>query len=415
MHSFPAKNIIAIVIGNALEWYDFVIYSFLTVFIAKLFFPSTHSVNSILAATATFGVAFCMRPLGGVFFGIYADKWGRQSAITMVIALMTLAMSMLAFTPTYQSIGIFAPIMIVMARLIQGFSAGGEFGVSTSLLIELSPPSRRGYFAAWQMVGQMIAMLLGATIGLLLTDYFSVSDVERFGWRIPFLFGLIIAPVGIYIRSQLAKNHVSSDASSSLRTHTAVIKRHAKQLFIAMGLVVGGTVANYVNISYLPTYTATYLHLPLKSAFFALAVSVALMILIIPMVGALSDKIGRRPILLFSLTLYSIVVYPLFLWLTMQPTLSKLLCVEMICCVLLGIYFGVFAVTIAELFPKSIRSTGLGISYNLTVMLFGGFAQFIVTWLIQALSTPLAITYYLLFAIFISLIAAYFYQQTQEN
>jgi MHS family proline/betaine transporter-like MFS transporter len=415
MRSLAVKNIIAIVIGNALEWYDFVVYSFLTIFIAKLFFPSVNYINSLLAATATFGVAFCMRPLGGIFFGLYADKWGRQSAMTIVITLMSIAMAIVAFTPTYQSIGVFAPLLIVLARLLQGFSAGGEFGVSTSLLIELSPVERRGFYTAWQMVGQMIAMLLGATLGFLLTHYYSMQEVEQFAWRVPFMFGLIIAPVGIYLRNQLSKSMHDQAETFSLKTYSQDISAHAKQIVIAMGLVAGGTAANYTNISYMPTYAATYLHLPLKSAYLAVAIAVAVMIIVIPLIGALSDRIGRRSIMLYSISTYLIIVYPLFLWLTHDPSFIKLLCVELICCILLGMYFGVFAVAIAELFPASIRSSGMGISYNLTVMCFGGFAQFLVSWLIHLLNTPMAITYYVLSTLFISLMAAYHYQQPVEK
>jgi MHS family proline/betaine transporter-like MFS transporter len=177
-----------------------------------------------------------------------------------------------------------------------------------------------------------------------------------------------------------------------------------------MGLVVGGTVATYVNISYLPTYATTYLHLPMNDAFTALGVAIMVTVLLIPLFGSLSDKIGRRPILLGSSFIYLILIYPLFSWVGTDPTLSKLLVVEMTCCILLGAYFGVFAAAVAELFPIAIRSSGLGISYNLTVMVFGGFAQFIVTWLIEVLETPVAIAYYLSAAIAISVIAAYFYE-----
>lgn len=415
MHSLTTKNITAIVIGNALEWYDFVIYSFLTVIIAKVFFPAVHSANSILAATATFGVAFCMRPLGGIVLGIYADKRGRKAAITLVIGMMTLAILMIAVTPTYAQIGIFAPLIIVLARLLQGFSAGGEFGVSTSLLIELSPPDQRGYYGSWQMVGQMLAMFMGAMVGALLTNFLTMDQVEGFGWRLPFMFGLIIAPVGMYLRSNLREtNRAAVKAATSKNHFWQEMRAHSRQILISMGLVVGGTVATYVNISYLPTYSAVYLHLNINDAFVALGVSIVLMVALIPYFGALSDYIGRKPVMLVSLTLYLLAIFPLFMWLTSDPTFLKLLAVELCCCLLLGAYFGVFAAVVAELFPISIRSSGLGISYNLTVMLFGGFAQFVVTWLIEELHTPLAIAYYLAAAVLISLVAAIFYTEEKR-
>lgn len=407
-----AKNMIAIVIGNALEWYDFVVYSFMTIVIAKLFFPAEHAANSILAATATFGVAFCLRPLGGILLGIYSDRRGRKAAITLVIGIMTVAILMISIVPTYAQIGIAAPLIMVLARMLQGFSAGGEFGVSTSLLIELSPPNQRGFYGSWQMVGQMLAMLLGAMIGVLLTNYMSMEQLESFGWRIPFIVGLIIAPIGFYLRGNLQETNtavVSSVRKKNQFWHS--IRDHWRQILTAMGIVVGGTVATYVNISYLPTYATTYLHLPMNDAFLALGIAILIMVTLIPFFGGLSDSIGRKPILLGSILAYLLVVYPLFSWLCVEPSLAKLLVVEITCCILLGAYFGVFAVVVAELFPMAIRSSGLGISYNVTVMLFGGFAQFIVTELIETLKTPIAIAYYLVTAIFISFVAAIFYQE----
>lgn len=409
------KNIAAIVIGNALEWYDFVVYSFMTVVIAKLFFPAVHMANSILATTATFGVAFCMRPLGGLILGIYADRRGRKSAITLVIGMMAVAMLTITLAPTYHHAGVLAPILMVMARLLQGFSAGGEFGVATALLMELSPSNQRGYYCSWQMVGQMIAMFMGAALGILITDYFTLEQVYDYAWRIPFAMGLIIAPVGMYIRSHLPETSkpVSEPENplSKVGFFLSQLKEHYRQVLIVMGLVVGGTVAIYVNISYMPTFVAVYLQQPIENAFIAIGIAILLMITFIPFFGSLSDSIGRKPVLLTSVSLYLILIYPLFHWLVENPYLPVLISVEVICCLLLSAFFGVFAVIVAELFPQKIRSSGLGVSYNVAVMLFGGFAQFIVTWLIVKSGKPIAITYYLLSAVIICLIAALFYSE----
>ncbi|HTM64316.1 MAG TPA: MFS transporter [Gammaproteobacteria bacterium] len=406
------KNVIAVIIGNALEWYDFVVYSFMTVVIAKIFFPSAHPANSILAATATFGVAFCLRPLGGIVLGIYSDKHGRKAAITLVIAIMTLAILMISTAPTYAQAGITAPLIIVIARMLQGFSAGGEFAVSTSLLIEMAPPAERGYYGSWQMAGQMTAMLMGAAVGMILTTHYTLQQFEEFAWRIPFMAGLIIAPIGFYLRNNLKETHVASVRETKKRNHFwSDMRAHWRQILIAMGIVVGGTVTTYVNISYLPTYAVIYLHMPLNDAFTALAIAVFMMILLIPFFGMLSDRIGRKSILFSSIFMYLILIYPLFYWLAASPGFLNLMMVELICCLLLAAFFGVFAAVVAELFPINIRSSGLGISYNLTVMLFGGFAQFIVTWLIETLQTPVAIAYYLMASVFISCVAAYFYEE----
>lgn len=411
--NLTSKNITAIVIGNALEWYDFVVYSFLTVFIAKLFFPATSPTASLLAATATFGVAFLIRPLGGVVFGMYADKYGRKSAITAVIASMTMAILIISFAPTYAQVGILAPLIILFARLIQGFSAGGEFSTSMAMLIELSPYESRGFYGSWQMVGQVLAMLAGSSMGMLLTSMFSETQIENGAWRIPFFVGLIIAPVGFYIRQHMTEDRKPFAASEK----TSLMNKLSgqwQQVLIAMGLVVGGTVSVYINISYIPTFASIYLHLSLYNAFFCVTCGALLMVILMPFVGKLSDRIGRKPILLVSLSLYLLLVYPLFVWLIAEPTVFRLMIVELISCILLAGYYGVYAVIIAEIFPRDIRSTGLGISYNMTVMLFGGFAQFIVTWLVFYFKSPIAITYYLYGAIILTLIAAFFYDKKRK-
>ncbi len=411
------KTIAAIVIGNALEWYDFIVYSFMTVFIANLFFPTINPINSILLATATFGVAFFMRPIGGIVFGLCADKYGRKLAITLIMFLMLLATAILCLVPTYAQIGIAAPMLMLFARLLQGFSAGGEFGIATAVLVELAPKQERGYYASWQMVGQMLAMLLGSVIGTFITSLFSPAQIMAGIWRVPFIFGLVIAPIAIYLRQHLDEIHIDigfTDASSkpSIRIK---LQQHFRNILIAMGLVAGGTVSTYTTISYMPTYVTHQLHLPMYKSFISLAIGILVMLILIPLFGWLSDRIGRKKILVFSISLYLISILPLFAWLIATPTFLTLLVIQLIFCMLLSAYFGVFAVTIAELFPKSIRGTGLAISYNLTVMLFGGFAQFIVTWLMHITGSALAITYYLIPAVVISLMASLFYKEERNE
>ena len=196
-------QIAAVVIGNALEWYDFIVFGFLTVIISRLFFPADSEYASLLLTMATFGVGYFMRPVGGILLGLYADRWGRKRALLLIIVLMTVAISMIGFAPTYAAIGIGAPLIILLARLLQGFAAGGEFGSATSFLIESAPPGRRGFYGSWQMVGQALALLAGAGIGAILTTTLSAEALDSWGWRIPFLMGLVIGPVGLYIRRHL--------------------------------------------------------------------------------------------------------------------------------------------------------------------------------------------------------------------
>ncbi len=390
-------------IGNALEWYDFIVYSFMTTYIARLFFPSMNSVNSLLAATATFGAAFLMRPAGAVFFGVYADKYGRKAAITLIIAIMAVALLLIALVPTYASIGEAASILIIAARFLQGFSAGGEFGPSTALLIELAPPGRRGLYGSWQMFGQVLAMLIGAVIGILLTKKVSSVAMEAWGWRIPFLIGLVIAPVGFYIRSHL---HEKNNNAQEKNNYLHLVKNNLGNMLLAMGLVVGGTTSFYVNLIYMPTYASKYLGLSMTDAFIALACGSLASMLLVPCLGALSDRIGRKLILVASLLLYLITILPCFIWLTHSPSALKLLAVEVIFCVCMSGYLGVYATVLAGLFPHGMRATGLSISNNLVIMLFGGFGQFIVTWLIKVSGSLLAPGYYVSFGVIVTLLCA---------
>ena len=191
------RQIVAAVIGNALEWYDFVVYGFMTVIISRLFFPSDSEYASLLLTMATFGVGFFMRPAGGILIGLYADRKGRKAALQLVIAMMTLAIAMIAFAPTYAAIGAAAPIMIVLARLLQGFATGGEFASATAFLVESAPAERRGFYGSLQMVGQSVAALAGAASGMLITQGLSVEQIDSWGWRLPFIIGLLIGTGGL--------------------------------------------------------------------------------------------------------------------------------------------------------------------------------------------------------------------------
>lgn len=416
VNKVTARTITAIVIGNALEWYDFIVYSFMTVYIAKLFFPSTDHFVSLLMATATFGVAFLMRPLGGIMIGLYADTYGRKAAITLVMMLMTIAIALIAFTPTYNQIGSTASFILLSARMLQGLSAGGEFGPSSAALVELSPPNRRGLIGAWQMVGQMCASLLASSIGMLVL-LLTPAQVESWGWRIPFLLGLVIAPVGIYIRNHLDLNEIDNDLMKNSSEKTVLINLcyYWRELFTMMGLVVGGTVAVYANISYFPTYAVKVLHQPIQYAFIAIFIGTLFRLFLSPIYGWLSDKGYRKRILVTSLVVYIVSIFPIYLFLSYNPSLIKFILAQIIVGVIMSGLDGVFVSIVTDLFPLQIRSTALSIGYNVTVMLFGGFAQFIVTWLIHVTGDPLAIAYYLIATNLISLVAACCYKEKGMN
>jgi MFS family permease len=404
-------QIAAAVIGNALEWYDFIVFGFFAVIISRLFFPADSQYASLLFTTATFGVGFFMRPVGGILLGIYADRQGRKPALLVVIASMTVAIALIAFAPTYAAIGIGAPLIIVVARLLQGFSAGGEFASATAFLIETAPTGRRGFYGSWQMVGQGLAVLIGAILGAVLTKTLSPEAIDGWGWRIPFLFGLVIGPVGLYIRSSLAETQAflqSDQASPSRAAGGRVLASHIKQILVCFGIVVSGTISFYVILVYIPTFARTQLQLPLDQAFLAQAIGLACEVALIPICGALSDRIGRKPVMIASLLLSLLVTYPLFAWVSSSPSFSRLLVMQVVLCGVFGIGNGPVSTALGEQFPTRVRSTALAIGYNVAVMLFGGFAPFFVTWLIHATGTPIAPAFYLMFGSAVGLFAVLF-------
>ncbi|MFM7632341.1 MAG: MFS transporter [Betaproteobacteria bacterium] len=405
------RQIIAAVIGNALEWYDFVIYGFMTVIISRLFFPAESEYASLLIAMATFGVGFFMRPVGGVLIGLYADRHGRKAALQLIILLMTIATAMIAFAPTYAAIGIAAPAIMVLARLLQGAATGGEFASATSFLIESAPPERRGFFGSLQMVGQSISALTGATAGMLVTQGLTPEQIDSWGWRLPFLFGLLIAPVGLWMRRHLSETEEFLAAKDDTTQHLglmAVLREHLRDVLVCFGLVVSSTIMFYVVLIYMPTYAKTQLNIPLKEAFTAQVAGLVFLTVLIPLFGVLSDRIGRRIVLMMAAMLYLLLTYPLMDWLLAEPSLMRLATMQIVLCSAIAVGFGAISTALAEQFSVRQRSTGLALAYNVAVMIFGGFAQLIVTWLIKETGSLLAPSFYVMFGASVGLLSAWF-------
>ena len=387
------------------------VYGFLTVIISRLFFPSDSEYASLLMAMATFGVGFFMRPVGGILIGLYADRKGRKAALQLIILLMTISIAMIAFAPTYAAIGAAAPVLIVLARLLQGMATGGEFASATSFLVESAPPGRRGFYGSLQMVGQSVAALAGATAGMLITQGLTPEQIDSWGWRLPFMFGLLIGPVGLWIRRHLNETEAFVEASKSTEEPVGLMalwRLYRRSIAVSFGLVVSGTIMYYVVLIYMPTYAKTQLNIPLGQAFIAQVAGLLCLTVGTPFFGILSDRIGRRPVLILACGLYFILPYPLFSWLQADPGLFRLAVMQVILCSAVAVGFGAISTALAEQFPVRMRSTGLALAYNFAVMLFGGFAQLIVTWLIKATGTPLAPAYYVMFGAVVGLSAAYF-------
>ena len=407
-------QIAAAVIGNAFEWYDFIVFGFFTAIIARLFFPTQSQYAALLLTTATFGVGFFMRPVGGILLGIFADRRGRKPALLLIIILMTVAIALIAFAPTYAAIGFAAPLIIVLARLLQGFATGGEFASATSFLIESAPADRRGFYGSWQMVGQGLASLTGSLFGAVLTRALTPEALDSWGWRVPFIFGLLIGPVGLYIRGYLDETEAFLESRRSAAGRQGIgtsLASHARATVVCMGIVVAGTIGTYVVLLYMPTFARNELHLPLDQAFLAQAIGLAWMIIIIPLFGILSDYIGRKPILIGAMVLSLAATYPFFYWVNADPSFSRFLIMQLVLCSIIGAANGPASTALAEQFPAGVRSTGLAIAYNVAVMSFGGFAQFFVTWLIKATGSPIAPAFYVTFGAACGLVAALFLKE----
>ena len=412
------RQIVAAVIGNALEWYDFVVYGFLTVIIARLFFPAQDEYASLLLTMATFGVGFFMRPVGGIVLGMYADRKGRKAALQLIIALMTLSMAMIAFAPPYAAIGVAAPLLILLARLLQGFATGGEFASATSFLVESAPAHKRGFYGSLQMVGQSLAALSGAVAGALITRGLAPDQIDAWGWRLPFLFGLIIGPVGLYIRRYLEETEAFVEARREravLNPLRTVVTQNRRGLAVTFGLVICGTISYYVVLVYMPTFAKTQLGMSMSDAFTAQIFGLVCLTVAIPLFGALSDRIGRKPILMAATIAYFVLLYPMFAWVHSEPGLVRLAIMQGLLCSLVGVFLGPISTAIAEQFPTGVRSTGLAVAYNFAVMLFGGFAQLIVTWLIRATGSPLAPTYYVMFGAVVGFVASNFLAERHRD
>lgn len=397
------RAVVATSIGNALEWFDLVVYGFFAVVIAKLFFPAGNDTVSLLLTLGTFGVSFFMRPLGAIVIGAYADRAGRKAALTLSILLMMLGTAIIVVLPTYGTIGIAAPLILVLARLMQGFSAGGEFGSATAFLAE-HVPNRRGFFASWQVASQGLTTVLAAVFGTVLTSSLAPDQLMSWGWRVPFVFGLLIGPIAYYIRSNVDETPEFLAAETTTSPLRDTFADHKTRLLIAIGIVVLGTVSTYV-VLYMPTYGVKQLGLPPSVAFSAVVLTGLIQMIGSPFVGHLSDKVGRTGLMLGSAALMLVLIYPAFAWLVAHPSAGTLIAVQVAMGVVVTGYFAALPGLLSEIFPVATRTTGMSLAYNIAVTIFGGFGPFIIAWLIRATGEKVAPSFYLMFAALLSFIA----------
>lgn len=399
------KAVIASSIGNALEFYDLTLYLYFAVTISKLFFPSSNPTTSLLLALGSFGISYLMRPLGAIVLGLYADRVGRKPALMLSILLMMVGTFMMVVMPSYESIGIFASIGVLAARLIQGFSVGGEFGASTAFMVEHGP-ARKGFFASFQFASQGLASVMAALSGVILSASLSPDQIASWGWRLPFAFGLLIGPVGLYIRRNIAETPEFEDSTEGEATNSPMRDLFVQQwlnILLATGLVATSTALNYM-ISYTPTYAVNQLGLPSWIGFVASFVGAVMLMTVAPLVGHWSDSIGRTPIMRVVVIAVFVLMFPAFALLISYPALLVIVPVLALIGALKASYSAALPALMAEIFPTRTRSTGMNISYNVGVTLFGGFAPFWIESLIAMTHTALAPSFFLMFAASVSLL-----------
>lgn len=397
------KKIIAGTIGNILEWYDFLIYGFFAAAIAREFFPAENEYTSLLISLATFGVGFFTRPLGGILIGMYADKYGRRKALQLIIWIMFAAVFIFVVTPSYHQIGIAASVLLIIARLMQGFATGGEYASSTAYLVEGAEEGKKTYYGSWQLFGQCFAVILASLISGLIFKLPQVS-VDSWGWRAAFAVGLIICPVGIWIRNNLSESEEFTSVRKAAESRPATRNYDIANIIKGFGLIVSGTVSFYVLLINMPGFASKQLNLPIGTVLNIQIAVVVLMAVLIPFLGMVGDKVGRKRLFTVSTLAYFVLVMPLFKWLVNAPDTGNLFVMQLILGVCLAGQFATMPTMLTLLFPVKNRATSLSISYNLATMTFGGFSPFIVTWMSHTWGV-IAPGYYMFGVAAISLVA----------
>jgi MFS family permease len=412
------RHVAAAVIGNALEFYDFTTFAFFAAAIGQAFFPSgpggiTHTeFGSLMASLGTFWAGFILRPVGGIVIGFYADRIGRKPAMLLSFTLMGLAILALAVIPAYSSIGFIAPVLAVLARLLQGFALGGEVGPTTAYLVESAPPNKRGLYASWQSASQSVAAVVGGGVGLGLSLVMSGPALETYGWRIAFLLGALTLPFGLYIRRSLpetlhAPDHLPQYAvekTGLLRSAANITHDHARAIVTGLAILAGGTVATYV-LNYMTTFARTTLHMGSSQSFSATLVNGVFGVAASLAGGWLSDRFGRRRMMIIPRTLFLLATYPVFLLIVYQHSTVALLFGTAVLSILLNISSGAFYVAFGEALPKRVRGGIFATVYATSIFVFGGSTQPLIAWLIHITGNALAPSWYLLVITAISLVA----------
>ncbi|HUB12715.1 MAG TPA: MFS transporter [Acetobacteraceae bacterium] len=396
--------IVAATLGNVLEWFDFLVYGFFAATLAEVFFPLRNPTVSLLLTFGAFGLSYLVRPLGAAVIGTYTDRAGRKAGLTLSIALMMLGTALMVVTPGYATIGIAAPVIITIARLLQGFSVGGEFGSAVAFLVEHAG-DRKGYSASWQWSSTGVVSVIVALFGLAVTTLLTHQQLLAWGWRIPYMFGLLVGPIGLYIRSRMAETPEFLDTvKPPTLPIRALLHRHPLPVLLALGASIISN-SSYYLLLYIPTYAVKTLHLPAYTGFAATLLGGIALAVVSVVAGHWSDRTPRTRVMLAMAWLFAIAAYPTFWLMVAYPSLATAMFAVGLLNVIKGGYSGVLPSLLAEQFPVDSRAVGIAFSYSIAVTIFGGFAPFIATWLIARTGDPLSPSFYLMASALLSIIA----------
>lgn len=382
-----AKSIFRVTSGNFLEMYDFTVYGFYSSIIASIFFPAANEYTSIMLSFMAFGAGFLMRPLGAIVLGGYMDKHGRRKGLLLTLFLMAIGTLTIAFSPGYDKIGILAPIIIVVGRLIQGFSAGAEIGGASVYLAEIAPKNKRGFYVSWQSASQQVAAIVAGLFGVGLHYYLGDKMIAEWGWRVPFIFGCLVVPFLFFIRKSLEETPEfkarAHQAPKKFKDMMINIQQNFGVVILGVFFVMMTTVTFYFITSYTPTFAKNILHFSPLDSFVITSIIALSNFIWLPIMGALSDKIGRKPILITITLLSLLTAYPAMYFLVHHISFTNLIIIELWLSFIFGSYNGAMVVSLSEIMPTSVRALGFSFSYSIAVAIFGGFTPAISTFLIH--------------------------------
>jgi MFS family permease len=379
------SSVVRVSSGNFLEMYDFMVFGYYASAIGNAFFPTGSPFRSLMLSLLTFGAGFLMRPLGAVVLGAYTDRHGRRAGLLLTLTLMSIGIFSIALTPGYAIIGLIAPLLVLSGRLLQGFSAGMELGGVSVYLSEIATPGHKGFYVSWQSASQQVAVMFAALVGVVLSQSLSPEKMAAWGWRIPLLIGCAIIPLLFWLRRSLRETDefIARTSRPSTSQILRSLRDNWKIVFIGTLMVTTTTVSFYMITAYTPTFGSSVLHLAaLDSLVVTLCVG-ASNLLWLPVMGALSDRIGRRPLLIVCTILMLLTAYPAMLWLVHEPSFHRLLAVGLWLSFLYGSYNGAMVVFLTEIMPVSVRTAGFALAYSLATAVFGGFTPAISTYLID--------------------------------